>query len=131
MKILVDADALVALAKGDDANHQKAVKIAAKIKKETIFLAPLAVAETATVLSYRVSQKAAILFLKEIRQRQLVELPLTIATSRLADEIFLAQKKRGISWIDCLNVAMAKQEEIGAIFSFDKFYRQFGLKLLK
>lgn len=127
MKILVDADALVALAKEDDSNHKKAVKIARRLRKQTLFITPLTIPEAATVLSYRVSQKAAQRFLKEARQRKLIELPLTTQISLLADEIFLKQKKKGTSWIDCLNVAMSQIHNLDRIFSFDLFYRKFAL----
>lgn len=127
MKILVDADALVALVKEDDSNYKKAVKIAQRLKKETLYVTPLTIPEATTVLSYRVSQEAAQKFLKEARQRKLIELPLTTQTSILADEIFLKQRKKGTSWIDCLNVAMAKIHNLARIFSFDRFYKEFGL----
>lgn len=129
MKILVDADALVALAKEDDANHRKAVKIAQRLKKETLYVTPLTIPEAATVLSYRVSQKAAQRFLKEARQRRLIELPMMTQASLLADEIFLKQNKKGTSWIDCLNVAMAQIHNLEGIFSFDRFYQKFGKNL--
>jgi predicted nucleic acid-binding protein len=127
MKILVDADALVALAKDDDTNHNRAVKIAKALKRETLYVTPLTIPEAATVLSYRVSQKSAQQFLKETRQRRLIELPLMTQASLLADEIFLKQNKKGISWIDCLNVAMIKIHNLDGIFSFDSFYQKFGL----
>lgn len=127
MKILIDADALVALAKEDDSNHKKAVKIAQRLKKETLYVTALTIPEAATVLSYRVSQEAAQKFLKEARQKKLIELPLTTQASVLADEIFLKQTKKGTSWIDCLNVAIAKIHNLAGIFSFDRFYQKFGL----
>lgn len=130
MKILVDADALVALAKEDDTNHTKAVKIAKSLKKETLYITPLTIPEAATVLSYRLSQKAAKQFLKEARQRKLVELSLTPQVCLLADEIFLKQEGRGTSWIDCLNVAVVYSHHLEGIFSFDKFYSKFNLKHL-
>jgi len=128
MKILVDADALVALAKEDDSNHQKAIKIAQRLKKETLCITPLTIPEAATVLSYRVSQKAARQFLKEAKERRLIELSLTPLLVQLTDEIFLKQKKKGTSWIDCLNVTTIKTHHLDGIFSFDKFYSKFDFK---
>lgn len=129
MKIFVDADALVALAKEDDTNHQKAIKIASSLKKVSLYVSPFTIPEAATVLSYRVSQKAAKQFLKEARKRKLIELKITSQVSRLADEIFLKQRKKGTSWIDCLNVAMIKTYKLQGIFSFDKFYKKLGITL--
>lgn len=131
MKILVDADALVALAKEDDTNHQKAVKIAQNLQKATLYITSLTIPEATTVLSYCVSQKAAREFLKEARKRNLVEIPLTASFSQLADEIFLQQGRKRTSWIDCLNVAVIQTHQLDGIFSFDKFYQKFKIKLLK
>lgn len=127
MKILVDADALVALAKEDDSHHQKAIKIASSLKTANLYVTTLTIPEATTVLSYRVSQKAAKKFLKEARQRQLIELKITSQISRLVDEIFLKQRKKGTSWIDCLNVAMVEKHKLQGIFSFDKFYKNFNI----
>jgi len=129
-KILVDADALVALAKPDDSNHKKALKIAKKIKHSALFITPFTIPEAATVISYRVSQKAAKTFLKAARERNLVELSLTTQAVKSADEIFLSQKRKGTSWIDCLNVTMVKIHSLDGIFSFDKFYSRVGIKLI-
>lgn len=129
-KILVDADALVALAKADDSNHKKALKIAQKLKKDTLFITPLTIPEAATVISYRVSHKEAKIFLLDTRKRNLIELPLNFSAIKAADEIFLSQTRKGVSWIDCLNIAVTKIHSLDGIFSFDKFYAKLGIKLI-
>lgn len=129
-KILVDADALVAIAKEDDTNHDKAIKIARLLAKETLFLSPITIPEAATVLSYRVSHVDAKNFLQEVRKRNLIELTLDFDTQQKADEIFLSQSKKGISWFDCLNVAYVKINGLEGIFSFDKFYKKIGIKTI-
>jgi len=129
MKILVDADALVALAKIDDTNHKKAVKIAKKIKNSNLYITPFTIAEAVTVLSYTVSQKAAILFLKEVRKKKLIELSTNKEIIFLTDELFSQQSKKGISWVDCLNVIMVRFYHLDKIFSFDRFYQKFNLLL--
>jgi len=129
-KILVDADALVALAKPDDSNHKKAFKIAKKIRNNILFITPFTIPEASTVISYRVSQRAAKIFLMAARKRNLVELALNSEAIKSADEIFLSQKRKGTSWIDCLNTAMVKINSLDGIFSFDKFYSRVGIKLI-
>lgn len=130
-KVLVDADALVALAKPDDSNHKLALKIAKKLKKDTLFITPLTIPEASTVISYRVSHKAAKIFLIAARKKNLVEVTLNSEAIKSADELFLAQKRKEISWIDCLNVAVIKIHSLEGIFSFDKFYPKQGIKLIK
>lgn len=129
-RILVDADALVALAKPDDASHKSALTIAKKLKNDILFITPLSIPEAATVISYRVSQQAAKIFLMDARKRNLIELALNSEAIKAADEIFLNQKRKGTSWIDCLNVAMIKIHSLEGIFSFDKFYSRSGIKLI-
>jgi predicted nucleic acid-binding protein len=129
MKILVDADALVALAKIDDTNHKKAFQIAQKIKNASLYITPFTIPEAVTVLSYTTSQKAAILFLKEARKKKIIELSINQEIIFLTDELFFQQSKKGTSWIDCLNVVMVKFYHLDKIFSFDKFYKKFNLLL--
>lgn len=130
MKILVDADVLIAIAKVDDTNHERAVATAAKHTKATLFITPFTIPEAATVLSYRVSQQAAIQFIEDARRRKFIELPFEVASVEKADEIFLSQKKKGTSWVDCFNAAIYRANRMDAIFSFDRFYKRLGLKII-
>ena len=129
-KILADADFLVALAKTDDSNHSKAMKIAAKLSKTQIIISPFTIGEVVTVLSYKVSQDAAKRFLHKIRQQNITKLTLDIKTEIEADRIFLNQTKKGISWFDCYNVAIAKMYNLQDILSFDNFYKKCNLKIV-
>ena len=54
----------------------------------------------------------------------LVELPFDQKLSGLADELFISVKKKGTSWIDCLNVIMVKFYKLDGILSFDNFYKK-------
>lgn len=129
MNILIDADALVALSKIDDSNHAKAIRITKKIKSASLFASPLAIPEAASVISHRVSQKMASVFLKEAREKKITIIPLNSKLEKLADEIFIAQNKKGTSWPDCLNLAIARKYGIQAIFSFDKIYPKNNLRI--
>jgi len=127
MRLLIDTDFLIALIKEDDKNHSRAISKLEGIKDSFIFITPFTIPETATVLSYKVSQKSAKEFLKEARKK-FVELPLNEEIVALADKIFLAQNKKGISWIDCLNAATVKYYKLDGILSFDKFYYKIGTR---
>lgn len=121
-KILIDADALVAIAKEDDSNHTKAIKILKRLKKDFLFITQFTIPEAVTVLSYKVSQREACRFLKEARTKNLVKITADTDLEAGADELFLAQKRKNISWIDCFNVSVVKAKKLDGIFSFDKFY---------
>jgi len=127
--VLVDADALVALAKEDDSNHNKAVDICKILQKKGVsyLVSPFAVAEAVTVISYKVSQKAAISFLEETRTiDNLSEVSLPEQHAPLADAWFIKQKKKGTSYFDCYNMALLERYKAYKIFSFDKVYESNG-----
>ena len=129
MRLLVDSDFLVALAKTDDSNHIKAVSKAEIFEAATIFVTPFTVPEATTVISYKMSQGSARTFLEESRRQNWLELPIDETIVKRADQLFLNQTKKGTSWIDCLNVAMIKEFRIDGILSFDKFYKNAGITL--
>ena len=133
--VLVDADALVALAKSDDSNHQKAIKINQKLQVLGInfYLSFFTIPETITVLSYKVSQNAAKKFLNQIRKTNLPVLSLPEKSKNLADKWFLKQNNKGVSFFDCYNMALMEfyKKSLKAIFSFDKIYPKNGFILVE
>jgi len=124
MKILIDADFLIALVKEDDINHNRAVKKAKLFEEALLFITPFCIPEAATVLSYKVSHKTAKEFLRETRKRRFIEVYLDKKITELADGIFLSQNKKGTSWVDCLNIAVVEFYQLDGILSFDKFYKE-------
>ena len=129
MRLLVDTDFLIALIKEDDRNHLKAVKKLEDLKEAFIYITHFTIPETATVLSYKISQQSAKKFLKEARQK-FKELPLNEKVISIADKIFLTQNKKGTSWIDCFNVGIVKNYQLDGILSFDKFYKKLRIKMV-
>ncbi|MDO8728846.1 MAG: type II toxin-antitoxin system VapC family toxin [bacterium] len=127
MKALADADFLVALAKEDDSNHEKALAKLADLADVVVFITPFTIPEAVTVLSYKVSQSVAKEFLTSLRQKNFIELPMEKIVSEEADKIFLSRKEKGISWIDCFNTASVKIYKLDGILSFDKFYKKVGI----
>ncbi|MEK7459783.1 MAG: hypothetical protein AAB636_01825 [Patescibacteria group bacterium] len=124
MRILVDADFLIALAKSDDSNHKKALILAENFKGSFFFTTQFTLPESATVLSYKVSHKDAVSFLLRSRKLSLVELPFDDKLRDATDLLFYSQKKKGTSWIDCLNIVSVKTYNLDGILSFDKFYKK-------
>lgn len=133
LDILLDADALIALAKHDDSNHQRAVRINDELQKRGVsyMLSPFTVAEATTVLSYKVSHQAAKKFLKQIRHLDIPTFDLKEEQIELADSWFNKQHKKGISYFDCFNMALLEKykKQIVAIFSFDSIYKKNGFKI--
>jgi len=132
--VLVDADILVALAKKDDSNHKKAVEINNLLQEKgvTFYVSLFTIAEATTVLSYKVSHKAAKEFLRDIRKIDLPVLELSEKYKDLADEWFLKQTKKGASYFDCYNMALLERykAQIKGIFSFDSIYKKNGFETI-
>lgn len=128
--ILVDTDILVALAKTNDTNHQKAIRFSDKLQKAgaTYYFSPFTIAEAVTVLSYKTSHQAAKVFLKHVRSLDIPVLELPEKHKDMADNWFLRQNKKGTSYFDCYNMALLERykEQLTAIFSFDSVYKKNG-----
>lgn len=133
-QILVDSDAFVGLLLEKDAHHERSARLFAEVASQgaSIVTNSFVIAETATVLSHRVGQELARIFLDEvIEQGRFPTVFVTEALQQQAIEIFKMQESRGTSMTDCVNVAIMQQLQISTIFSFDTFYsKRCNLKLL-
>lgn len=127
--VFVDSDAFVALTKEDDGNHEKARQILKLLLDTgTFFLTSNYVfAETITVLSQRVSHKAALAFIKVAKPIFLVRW-VDEEIENIAIEIFKNQTSKNVSFVDCTNMAIMQKDRIDLIFSFDKIYRKKGFQ---
>ncbi|MEK7534777.1 MAG: PIN domain-containing protein [Patescibacteria group bacterium] len=130
--ILVDADALIALVKTNDLNHQKALNISESLQRIGCawYVSPFTIGEVVTVISHKIDQITARNVLKELRKQNLNQLDLKDEYSHLADDWFDKQNKKGTSYFDCYNMALMERykNQIDAIFSFDGVYKRNGFK---
>ena len=130
LNILVDSDALVALAKTDDPNHKKALFISETLQKKGCawYISPFTIGEVITVISHKVNQAAAKEILKELRKQNLTVWTLKDEHLQLVDNWFLKQDKKGTSYFDCYNMALLERyrKDFNAIFSFDSVYKRNG-----
>lgn len=133
--VLVDSDAFVALTKKDDGNHEKAIEILEALlhAKVSFLTSNYVVAETITVISQRVSHRAALLFVKEIKSQDASFLVRWVDEDieKMAIEIFKNQTSKNVSFVDCTNIAIIQIDKIDAIFSFDKIYKRNGIRMIK
>ncbi len=128
-KILVDTDFLFALVIESDAHHTAAIEKIQKYEKEHLFITSFTIPEAVTVISHKVSQEQARKFLKQARESKFTVIDLEEKFMIKTDEIFIAQKKKGTSWADCLNVAAILTYRLDGILSFDRFYKQVGISV--
>jgi len=133
-QILVDSDAFVGLLLEKDAHHENSSNLFTEIASQgiSIITTSFVIAETATVLSHRVGQELARIFLDEVIEKG--KFPTVFVSEPLqqqATEIFKEQESRGTSMTDCVNVALMRQLQLSTIFSFDGFYeKKCNLQLL-
>lgn len=135
MKILVDADAFIGLLSPEDLLHQKVLSLTSKLMRVDAdiqyFCTWEVVVEAATKLRYRLGKKHAQLFLEYIEKIKSTIIYPTHASTDQALAHFFEIKTKDISLTDAANIAVMKDLNLDAIFSFDKIYVKNGLTLLK
>jgi predicted nucleic acid-binding protein len=130
--MLIDSDAFIGLIMEADI-HNKRVKAAfQEIGKANRVLAAtnLVIIETTAMLSRRVNYTLACRFLEFIQDGDIPIIYIDKAMQDAMHTLFLVQNREKTSPVDCANVVVAKQLGIPSIFSFDNFYKNFGLKLV-
>jgi predicted nucleic acid-binding protein len=85
----------------------------------------LVLQESATVISHKIGQSQALDFLKQLKKTTTQELFLTRQLTVKAWRLFYQQTRQDTSFVDCANLAIARELAFDRIFSFDRFYRQF------
>lgn len=134
-KIFVDTDAFVALARKDDANHERAIACLQRTVQHPVifFTSNYIFSESITVISMLNSHEAAVRFIETMQSPESTYL-LTRADEALEEkalQIFKEQTSKNTSFVDCTNMAFMTQLDITAIFSFDRVYRKKGFVLLE
>lgn len=124
MKLLVDSDFWFGLLVEGDVHHKESRKIFKEIvdAKVLLYCLRLVVYETATVLSYKIDQKASLLFLKKFRLLSVILIDIDEELEKRTWQIFEKQTKKGTSFIDCANLAAKEKYNIDGVLSFDRFF---------
>jgi len=132
MRILFDSDAIFALYIATDTNHKKAKRIFQKLleSKTKNFITDWVMAETATVLSYKIGHEVSLDFLARFKRLNFKHIFLDQKLEQLAWEIFRQQTKKGTSFVDCANLAVFRELKMDKLFSFDSFYKRMKVKTL-
>ncbi len=131
--IFVDSDAFIALARKDDANHQKALAKLSILEGNYSFMTSNYVfSEVVTVLSLRISRKAALAFIKELKspKNQYNFIWIDAHLESLGIKKYQEQTTKNVSLTDCINMACLDEHKIKSIFSFDAIYRKNGYRVL-
>lgn len=122
----VDTSYIIALYNPQDSQHQKAVKLKKEINNEIIpFISNYIFLETVTVLSQQIGKKDAndigkILFSSNKFSFLHISPRIDIKTWRLFQDI----SNKNISYVDCSNVILMKEERIDKILTFDQDFQK-------
>ena len=132
-KLLVDSDVFVSLIDKNDSNHKKTILLNNKLIKQgyKFFALNVVIYETATVLSHKISHQSAVDFLINILSAKMEIIRLDEKTEKTALTIFLEQKRKNTSFIDCANIAWLKNTGSDQIFSYDRVYKLNGLQRIE
>lgn len=125
-KLLVDADAFVALVRPDDSNYQRAKNFADEIIAlgfELITSDP-AFGEAITVISQKVGLQEAISFAERVLHDPTEIIEVDAALRRKALDTFKKQTSKNSRFTDCVNMAIMKEKGVDTIFSFDIQYKK-------
>ena len=114
--VLLDSNVWVALFNEGDSFHEQAVRIFEQIEDEEIILPYVIAAETATVLTYKLSKKAANFFLETAINNQGIQI---INNDFPREAIFFLGFKEKMSFQDFSLVFLAKQKGY-KLLTFDK-----------
>lgn len=131
-RILVDADAFVALYNANDSNHGRALKISEQINIAGTETATsyFVLSEAVTVISRRLGLSKAVSFLNEMLASKMLIFEIDDQVFLHAQKIYSCQTSKDVSFNDVINIALINQHNLDAIFSFDKHYKQNGIAML-
>lgn len=131
-KILVDADALVALINARDSGHRWAKKIEQSLEGSSClgYLTSFAYGETLTVTSMRMGLSKALKAAEEIEKGPLVIIEVGKKLRQKGLQWFARQTTKNARFTDCINMALMEELGIKNVFSRDLHYRKNGFKRL-
>jgi len=124
LRFLMDSDFLIALYKPDDGNHEKAKSIFTRLMEMdvSVYLSSVVLAESTTVISYKLGMPEAKRFYTMVRDMADGIVFVDEKASERGWRVFFSQKKKGTSYVDCVNIALAELYAFAGILSFDTFY---------
>jgi predicted nucleic acid-binding protein len=132
MKLFVDTSAWLALNDKNDQYHGEAVSRSAKIKQQKIQLvtSEYVLDESITIIRYRVSHRAAVIFGDALMSSTIVSIEDIADAERLkAWALFKKYGDKELSFTDCTSFALMMKLGLQKAFAFDDHFRQLGFQL--
>lgn len=132
VRIVGDADALVALAHQADSHHAEAKRISRSLiaRGALVIFPATAISEAITALQRKFARPDEVgQLLKDIAAETLFVRNVDAAIVKSAIEFFRPRGSKQNTLFDAIVAATAKEENADAIFSFDDWYRKQGFTL--
>jgi hypothetical protein len=132
MRLFVDTSAWLALNDKNDQYHNKAIKKSSEIRKHKIGLltSEYIIDESITLIRYRVSHNAAVIFGDSLLSSSIVTIVDVTNEDRLkAWEIFKKYEDKDLSFTDCTSFVLMKNLRLQKAFTFDEHFRHIGVEI--
>ena len=132
MKLFVDTSAWLALNDRSDQYHSEAVSRLNTVAKQKIELvtSEYVVDESITIIRYRVSHKAAVVFGDALMSSTIVTLADITDEERFrAWMLFKKYDDKELSFTDCTSFALMNKLKLRKAFAFDDHFKQIGFEL--
>jgi len=132
MKLFVDTSAWLALNDKNDQYHGKAISRLNVVKRQKIELitSEYVVDESLTIIRYRVSHGAAVIFGDALMDSTIVTVIDITADERFqAWLLFKKYDDKELSFTDCTSFALMNKLWLRKAFAFDDHFKQVGFEL--
>jgi len=132
MTIFVDTSAWLALNDKNDRYHNRAVAKSLEIKIQRIELitSEYIIDESITLIRYRVSHKAAVVFGDSIFNSNIVRImDVTNEGRNRAWEKFKQYDDKEFSFTDCTSFVLMKKMKLQKAFTFDEHFKRMGFEV--
>lgn len=127
MRLFVDTSAWLALNDRNDQYYSRAAAKSTDIKRHRIELitSEYIIDESITLIRYRVSHQAAVIFGNSLLNSNIVRIEDVTAEDRFkAWEMFKKFEDKELSFTDCTSFVLMKNLRLQKAFTFDEHFRQ-------
>jgi predicted nucleic acid-binding protein len=130
LKVFLDTGAFLALADEDDDYHSVAKSVHAQLlgAHAQLLTSNFVLAETYTLIRFKVGHNAAVEFMKRFDQTGIKVLRVTEAIEHTAKAIFTRYDDKEFSFVDCTSFALIDHHRFDHAFAFDSHFRQYRFK---
>ena len=130
MKVFLDTGAFLALADEDDDYHSVAKSVHAQLlgSRAQLLTSNFVLAETYTLIRFKVGHPAAVEFMKRFDQTGIKVLRVSDAIEHTAKSIFTRYSDKEFSFVDCTSFALIDHHRLDHAFAFDSHFRQYRFK---